>query len=256
MEIIKQEDLRLQINRWDSVHSPSHIHKVIEVLYLVSGEITAYCDGIKYNLKPKNFFVVMPNQIHGYDWIDSGVDYYCCIIDLEYLGLNTFQLFKFLPRNPIVTPDDNTLIRLLEMALEEYEKGLNTDIIFSILTAFLGRLFRYYEIDKVASSNNKTYEIISYCNEHFRENITVEQISQDLQISRFYLSHIFNNKLHTSFKDYLNTLRINETINLIKTEKLSITDAALTSGFATIRTFNRVFKKIHGVSPREYISSK
>jgi LacI family transcriptional regulator len=61
-------------------------------------------------------------------------------------------------------------------------------------------------------------------------------------------------KLQSTFKDYINQLRIVDALALISEGK-SITEAALESGFTTIRTFNRAFKRIHGVSPRQYISA-
>ncbi len=94
--------------------------------------------------------------------------------------------------------------------------------------------------------------ILSYCEQHFLEEISLESMAKELFLGKFYISHLFNNQLNTSFSNYINALRIEKAVKLLTATKLSITDVCFSSGFTCTRTFNRVFVKRIGVPPRKY----
>ena len=58
--------------------------------------------------------------------------------------------------------------------------------------------------------------------------------------------------MNISFTDFVNGLRIEHACSLLENDT-NITETAFSSGFSSIRTFNRAFAKSMGMSPREYI---
>ena len=98
-------------------------------------------------------------------------------------------------------------------------------------------------------------KLLVYCSENYTEPLDLETVSQELHLSKFYISHIFSNKFHVSFTDFINTLRVEHACNHLK-KGANITDVALSSGFTSIRTFNRVFMNQMKMTPREYIKQK
>ena len=98
-------------------------------------------------------------------------------------------------------------------------------------------------------------KIIEYFNENFKGNISLKKMSFDLGYNTYYLSHFFNYYFNCSFKQYLHMLRLKHFITLVREENSSITDAALSSGFNSVRTLNRVFKEEFGVTPKEYMKN-
>ena len=84
---------------------------------------------------------------------------------------------------------------------------------------------------------------MKYVNEHFKEDITVKSIAETLYMDRGRLSRLFLKYSGISLNDYINTLRLTEAVRLIDAG-LKITDAALESGFQTVRTFNNVYNKL------------
>ena len=253
-KIIEEKIGKPQICRWDSVHTCMHFHDEVEVIYVISGEINAVTEGKARTLTPGTFYLVMPNQLHNYDWLDSGVDYICCVINPELLGIKNSNFLKYEPAEPLIPAKDKTAIRLLELALEEYDGENDYNTLISLLTAFFGKLLPLYTMVESVKHSERVAEILSYCERNYKEDVSCETASKALGISRSYISHITRTKLQSTFMEYINQLRISDALALISEGK-SITEAALESGFTTIRTFNRAFKRIHGVSPRQYISA-
>ena len=77
-------------------------------------------------------------------------------------------------------------------------------------------------------------------------------LEQELHISKYYISHLFSDKLHISFNDYVNSLRVSHACRYLRDGTLSVTEVAAKVGFGTLRTFNRAFSKQIGCTPSAY----
>lgn len=92
---------------------------------------------------------------------------------------------------------------------------------------------------------------MSYLEEHFTEKITLEQLSKAIGVNRVYASKMFSKYLNgITFTEVLSHIRLNRAIRLLR--QTTVTQAALESGFGSVRQFNRIFKKVTGKTPREY----
>ena len=69
-----------------------------------------------------------------------------------------------------------------------------------------------------------------------------------------YVSHIFKERMNLGYSEYLRTLRIKYAVSLIEHGIDSVKNVALLSGFTDPLYFSTVFKKITGVSPKDYKS--
>ena len=91
-----------------------------------------------------------------------------------------------------------------------------------------------------------------YINEHFRQQITANDIAAAAGFSPNYLSRKFREAAGTGVHDYLVFIRLrNAAFELISTDD-SVTDIALRCGFSDSNYFKDVFKKKYGMTPREY----
>lgn len=88
---------------------------------------------------------------------------------------------------------------------------------------------------------------------YLRDDLRLTDLQRVFPISRSYLSQLFNKELNTSFSDYVNQYRIEESKRLMDAEPLtSIQEIAERSGFHSISTFRRAFIKYVGIVPSEY----
>ncbi|WP_186755196.1 AraC family transcriptional regulator [Echinicola salinicaeni] len=94
--------------------------------------------------------------------------------------------------------------------------------------------------------------VINYLLQHFREKITLSDMSSLVYMTPEYFCKYF--KLHTNknFSAFLNEVRIGNACKLLMKTELNISQICYESGFNHLSNFNRQFKKIKNMSPRDY----
>ena len=88
--------------------------------------------------------------------------------------------------------------------------------------------------------------------QHFMEDISLDDLSDHFNYSKSRLSHLFQSQLHLTFTEFLHALRCRHAAALLSEQTQSVADTSETVGFRSISTFYRVFKKQYGVSPCDY----
>lgn len=241
---------RLRLTQSLNINFSAHVHDDIELIYVLRGGGTAYCDGKKYPLSQGDLFLAFPNQIHSYADCADGA--YLLLIVKPSRLLYMADLFRQSVPVSAVCPGTPALRRLLEDALEEYRTHGDSYTIDGYLTAFFGKLFQTLPLERSNLPNGTLPLLLQYCGQHYTESICLQDLCDHLHISRSYASHIFSSSLGLHFPDYINALRLNRAVSLLENPALNITQVAEASGFPTTRTFNRVFRKQYGSSPSAY----
>ncbi len=93
---------------------------------------------------------------------------------------------------------------------------------------------------------------IDYLNENFRQNLSLNQLSEQLHISPFYLTRLVKRQTGQTFNDYLTYLRIELAKELLTGKAMSIKEITFYVGFNSQNYFSKVFKKHTGFAPSEY----
>jgi YesN/AraC family two-component response regulator len=89
--------------------------------------------------------------------------------------------------------------------------------------------------------------------------LTLAMFSSETGIGANVISFIINNRVGQSFTDWVNTFRVEEVKQLLvdpQFENLNLAGIAANAGFNSKATFNRVFKKLIGQTPTEYLESQ
>lgn len=107
--------------------------------------------------------------------------------------------------------------------------------------------------DKVQAYVEKTKE---YLDIWFRKDISLIDCADSVGISPYYLSHIFKERTGWTFVEYLSRLRIEEAKRLCTQTELTVNEIAEQCGYVNITYFCKVFKKIEGMTIREYRKSR
>jgi AraC-like DNA-binding protein len=106
--------------------------------------------------------------------------------------------------------------------------------------------------DAKSSDTNTLKAILNYCSENYTKDVQLDTISSAMHVKKYYVSHLFSQKLHMGFSEYIGMLRISDACKLLVNQDKSITDISYSVGFNSTRTFNRLFLKYTGVTPRQY----
>lgn len=121
-------------------------------------------------------------------------------------------------------------------ALENHARGLFIDI------------FRNCQITKCEDKVSLYKNLITKINDEF-SFITFEDAVQYSGYSPSHFSKVFKKLTGMNFSEYLNIIKIENAIMLLRDNNATMTFISLKCGFSTIRNFNRVFKKVTGYSP-------
>lgn len=123
-------------------------------------------------------------------------------------------------------------------------------IIISLIRSF------NYSSDNVAVSRDRLNSVkntIKYIDTHLSEPITLQMLAENAGMTPNYFSTLFKKISGITLWDYINSRRIDATMQLLKGEKqLNILEIATQCGFNNTANFNKIFKKVSGLTPKEY----
>lgn len=96
-------------------------------------------------------------------------------------------------------------------------------------------------------------EIVFYLQRNFRQDITLDSLSERFHMCKSRLSSLLNKNLGTSWTVYVNTLRVRDAMLTMNSSRSNISEIAASVGFGSLTHFERVFKQTIGKSPTQYI---
>ena len=132
-------------------------------------------------------------------------------------------------------------------------RAMRSDGTALLMLADLIQYFSEYAPPETASGHgNRTIrELISYVNEHYTEKLSLEDAADYVGFSREYFCRFFKQHMGLTFLRYLNEVRISHAGRLLSSTDLSISEIMNTCGFTNQTIFNRLFKEIYGMTPRQ-----
>lgn len=127
--------------------------------------------------------------------------------------------------------------------------------ILNFIKDYIGSMFETRSVTKAVDiSDEYTREVISYLEANYNRDISIQDISESVGVSRYHLSRLFKENTGMTLIDYLNKLRFKKAEILIKNTDLNINEVAKLVGFNNISYFNRKFKQIFGITPSQLYS--
>lgn len=238
-----------------SNHVPPHLHNAFEIVYVTEGTVEFGVGRELYHMEKGDIGIVFPNLIHHYQVFGKGTNTaYYIIATPTLFGNFSQQMQKYCPINPVIKKKEvhpDIVKSLKNIAKAEAD---NTIIKQAYLQIILARMMETYElVEKENDDNNDIiYNAIVYVVTNFKEDISLERMASDLGVSKYVLSRIFSKTIRSSFTKYVNKVRLNHATIYLENTSNSITEIAYECGFESQRTFNRVFKELYKMTPKEY----
>lgn len=252
----ENKDLSVRAAFSNNLAFEAHLHNHIELVYMIEGRAKAFVDSRECIICTGDAFIVFPNKIHQYQKIDNE-NSFVSIFPPELCP--EFQnIFKHkVPVSPVIknAAENNKILPIIKNIVEiNKEKTSFYDTLNKgYFLVLLSELFQLMEFEESKSSDGNTIKtILNYCSENYSRDIQLESISQALHISKYYISHLFSQKLHMGFNEYIGMLRISDACKLLVSQDKSITEVAYSVGFNSTRSFNRLFLKYTGTTPKQY----
>ena len=215
-------------------------------------------DNKTYPFEEGDLFFAFPNQIHSFVQHTPSLKYMICFSPDLFTEVK--ELFQSkIPDCPVIT---NTLLQArIPDVRSRLQKIVSCDAsgtTFDKLIAkgqflvLLGEILPLMTFIQSKGSLDSTKTILSYCLENYTQPITLDLLAKELHLNKCYISHIFKERMNICFTDFITMLRIEHACSLLENGD-NITETAFSSGFSSIRTFNRVFVENMEMTPREYM---
>lgn len=240
---------------------PLHLHYHVEIVYMKEGSSTAVVDGQEYALPPDSLLVVFPNRPHTY--VTKEVEKYTISIISPNIMPEVVQLFdSYEPLCPVLEnissyPELYETLKMLTSVpsgpASKPESATTNVIRRGYAVAVIGQIFRYFPMEKTNVECSRAMRaVVDYCVRNYNRELSLALLSEELHLSKYYISHLFGKEFNMNFNDYINSLRVSAACRLLCNTTKSITEISEEVGFATARTFNRAFSKQYKLSPTEY----
>lgn len=101
-------------------------------------------------------------------------------------------------------------------------------------------------------SDSAVERAIQYIDQNYAKDISLNDVSELVNISPYYFSKLFKEEAGVNFIDYLTNVRIEKAKELLRIPDKSIKEICILSGYGNANYFSRIFKKVEGVTPTEY----
>lgn len=275
-EIYSETSHRLLFTLFDSSKARKtdmyrvHHHPELELGYICRGEGDYLLENESYTAEPGCMFLIRANEQHCVPTIYTPTfdsfniyitSYYIWNVCAEYIeprrlslliGQNGSiphrfagkhevfeQIIELAPHNELRFELKRLLLRLILDLTDRFEPTADA-------TSEHGLLLRMNEIQNA----------ILYINENLTEPLTLDQIARQANLSRSHLSTLFRQATGVTPYEYLILQRIEKSVELLRDSKLTILGIAQECGFRNLANFNKTFKKVTGMTPSDYRTSK
>lgn len=254
--VFQKDTVRVFAAKCDELYSyPPMFHKNMEIIFVTDGELEFIINGAEIHMGKGDICFTFPYAIHGNR--HQKAEYIFISFDPDLCVPFSAVLFNQTPRFPCPSKEEiaDIVPQLVHRIVDIFDKPTPyTDAtIISYLSAIIGECLSALGLASVdAVKTNTVQEILIYCTENYRSNISLKQMAEDLHISPNHISSIFSKKLKISLRDYINNKRISEATFLLTHTEKRITEIMQECGFTNQSTFNKTFFEICGVTPRQF----
>ncbi len=132
----------------------------------------------------------------------------------------------------------------------------STDQILQWLNTLFKGLYNYFESRKKDYKNQIVANAKQYIRNNLTKKLTLNDVAAALGVSPNYLSSLFKKYSGCGFVDYVIQVKIHQAKEMMADQSLKIQEIADHLGFDNAFYFSKVFKKVEGCSPREYLRVK
>lgn len=240
---------------------PLHWHDFYELEYVQSGHATQIINGKAHSISPGYAILLSPMDFHCYQNVSSDDPLVIYNIRFSDLILSTALRSRLRTSTVVLQHHYPSIDAVLDYLMKEYHEDLpgREEFICSTVTQLCiltlrSRNDQEEPTDKKAlhKQHAPIQEAVLYIRNHYRDSITVDEVANVIHLTPNYFSEYFKKQTGIKFCSYVQKLRLEFSVSLLKMSDLSIKEIADESGFNSAAYFSNAFKDYFGVSPEQF----
>ena len=238
----------------------------MEVLLTIDGTVTDTVEDTVYQVRKGEVLIIPPDTPHSLS-MEEGSSRYLFLFEPDaIMSMRDIKSIAMYFNKPFHLRDGSEAhVRIRELLLrarDAYEKRemMWNTVCYSCILRIYATLGQQYlsgvrprTDDGLRNMDSEVITaVMTYINNHYREELSLEDVARFAGFSRYYFSRSFKRQTGYSFKDYLCQKRLQVAMDLLIRTNHSMRDVAIESGFGSVATFNRVFREKKGCTPTQY----
>lgn len=225
--------------------------------YILGGKGIFTVGDTAYTLGKNDGFLICPDTIVYYQ-ADANEPW-----SYAWVGFHGFKAAAYLKQagldnhNPVFRYERDDFLRdcLMRMiGTKQLSKGKEIRLL-GLLYEFLSQLVETSETNLTGKNNTKEEYVkkaLEYIRMNYSRKITIIEIARNIGLDRSYLYSLFIEFVNASPQEYLISFRMEKACDLMRTASLTIGGIARSVGYDDPLMFSKAFKKVKGISPREF----
>lgn len=229
-----------------------HRHEYFEIEFILSGSGTYEVDNIAYPMERDMLFFTTPASFH---ILNTNEPFRLINISFSFdvfteLGMDIF-VDTTAPVALKLLGDDREVMHTYLKELIFAQREFNEPYKKCLLSCILHKIAKLSPVYS-PSANNHIRKALIYISNNIGSEITLESVAKHLGISSVYLCTYFKETMGMSFKSYLDNIRFDYALKLLKSTEISTIEIAHLSGFKDYSNFMRRFKKRYDITPNKF----
>lgn len=249
-----------------------HWHEEFMMVFIEQGEAIVYCNLKRITARVGELVVINSNEIHYIESMCDVLAFYTIKIDFSLLLNNQIDLANNEYVNLLINnqirfsnhfPLDSELKQGLGQLIIEYNRKDKLyelavkDCIYHILV-----LMMRYHIESINNGSNEKKQpstfndlqyVLEFVDKHYNEELTLDAIASMANMNKYHFCRIFKKTTGKSLTEYVNYIRINTAVELLKKGNMNVSEIASHVGFNDSNYFSRVFKKYKKIAPTKIL---
>ena len=229
-----------------------HFHSAIELVVVRHGCMTAMINGETLNVEAGYGCFVNSFCMHAYSADAEDTEVYAFVGNAA-----TFEpIFSDIGGIPPVRfkfDDFSLLDRIVTYYNGSEEDGVRHALFSGAAATLLAIIAQHHSLrsDTAAYGTGEICALLRYISDHFTEDLTLSSLSARFGYSPQYFSKLFHRYVKINLTEYIGVARVNYAKKLLDANRTkSVAEIAFESGFASVPTFYRAYKKVFGTLPR------
>ena len=219
----------------------THQISYYDLTFVLKGELTYVVNGKSYTLGENDAVLIPPGAYRERLESVQGAKY----VSYNFTANEGAELPTKVYLEDIVSHDIKDICRIFS-ASHISDIYSTREKVINLLNYILLEIKDAVQLE---SNNKHIIEIIKYINEHISEPITLSTVSEKVNLSKEYVSHIFKKETGKTVTDYINERKMMIAKESILGSRYELSTIAERLGYDNYSYFSKLFKKQFGVSP-------